>query len=270
MMRPQLLVFCYHKSGTVLFEGVMSDIARRFHLTLSECFGYVARVDPAPDIVLLPHSQLGVLPGRDFRAVRIVRDPRDIWLSGYLYHRRCREPWCVNENFDTTAPIGFPRVPMAVAHRRERWKRDYLAGLGGKSYQRNLLDLDRASGLAFELARYTGCTLEDMRAWRHLVRLGESRVLDVQLERIAADFDATMRVIFAHFGFVGADLDTAVAAARPHDIARMTDAVVLENPHISGRVLSKWHDGLSAEQVAAFETIYGDLIAALGYKTANV
>ena len=46
MSRPQLLVFCYHKSGTVLFEGVMGDIARRFGLTLAEYYGYVARVDP--------------------------------------------------------------------------------------------------------------------------------------------------------------------------------------------------------------------------------
>ena len=31
--------------------------------------------------------------GKDFRIVRFVRDPRDLIVSGYFYHRRGAEPW---------------------------------------------------------------------------------------------------------------------------------------------------------------------------------
>jgi hypothetical protein len=150
----QMLVFSTHKSGTSLAASVMNKIASRFGLTLLNRYGYVPIIDPAPDIVLLAHSLVSALPARPFRAIRIVRDPRDIWVSGYLYHRRTAEGWCINTNFDPTPPITYPRVDFSFQHFPEPWKRAYLAGLAGKSYQQNLLDLCQEDGLAFELSRY--------------------------------------------------------------------------------------------------------------------
>jgi hypothetical protein len=31
--------------------------------------------------------------GNDYRISRFVRDPRDLVISGYFYHRRGAEPW---------------------------------------------------------------------------------------------------------------------------------------------------------------------------------
>ena len=28
----------------------------------------------------------------------LIRDPREIIISGYLYHKRCTEIWCINKN----------------------------------------------------------------------------------------------------------------------------------------------------------------------------
>ena len=264
MARRQIFVFCYHKSGTVLFRNIMTALAARLGLRMDELYGMVWGVDPATEVVVLDHSLLGFELTRPFRAIRVVRDPRDIWLSGYLYHRRCDEPWCINTNFDPSAPIKFPRVPALAEHRRERWKREYLARLGGKSYQQNLLDRDRDAGLEFELAGYTGCTMEDMRAWR----LNTPDVLEVKLETIAEDFDATMQTIFRHLGFTGADLAVALEVAAGEDVARMADAAVAANPHIHSRELSKWRGMLSPGQVRRFEREYGDIIVRLGYRPA--
>lgn len=30
----------------------------------------------------------------DFAITRFIRDPRDLVVSGYFYHKRCAEPWC--------------------------------------------------------------------------------------------------------------------------------------------------------------------------------
>jgi hypothetical protein len=262
MPRPQILVCSYHKTGTVLFGNIMAKLCVRLSLQMAERFGMVQRIDPALDVVLLAHSLLATPPARPFRAIRLVRDPREIWVSGYLYHRRCREPWCLNGNFTPPPPIGFPHVPYAFAHRRERFKRDYLASLGGRSYQQNLLTLDQAAGLDFELARYTGCTLADMQAWT----LRTPDVLDVRLEDVTANFDANMQAILHHLGFTGADLDTALEIARSEDISRMDEDTIAANPHIHSRNAAKWRSLLSPEQIRDFERRYGALITELGYE----
>ncbi len=212
-------------------------------------------------MVLIAHSLLGFRPSRPARAVRIVRDPRDIWVSSYLYHRRTSEGWCVNTDLDPRPPITYPRVDFSMLHRPERWKRAWLARLDNRSYQQNLLDRDQANGLAFELAGYTACTLDIMRAWRSPVPL----MLQVKLEDIVANFDPQMRTIFTHFGFTGTEHDTAMEIAATQDITRMDDDAIAANLHIHSRQLSKWRQTLSAQQIQSFESLHGDLIRNLGY-----
>ena len=265
-LRPQILVFTYHKTGTVLFEQVMRAVAARFGLTVAVHFGWVEKVDPATDIVLLGHSLVGRdFAARPFRAIRVVRDPRDIWVSGYLYHRRCREEWCTNTNFDSSAPITYPRVDYSVEHYPESWKGAYLAWLGGKSYQENLLERDREAGLAFELAGYTGRTLDAMRGWK----LATPDLLQVQLEAVMCDFDGALGAIFKHVGFSDGECAQAIELARPHDVARMSDETLAENRHIHSRTISKWRDFLSAAEIDEFERRYGDVIADLGYRLSS-
>jgi hypothetical protein len=262
---PQMLVFSYHKSGTSLFARVMPKVAAALGLRIGTRYGMVWDIDPALDICLLPHSLLASSLTRPHRAIRVVRDPRDIWVSGYLYHRHTQEPWCVNTDFDPTPPIRVPRVDYAFQHRPERWKRNYLAALGGKSYQQNLLDRDRDAGLAFELAGYTACTLAAMRAWR---TTGPD-TLDIHLEDFSHDYDAAMRRVFRHLGLSDDDCATAVGVARSEDIAGMDDAAIASRPQIHSRTLSKWASFLTADQVARFEQMHGDLILGLGYRLAR-
>lgn len=260
-MTPQRLVFSYHKTGTSLFLAVMNKVGERLGLRVVTQYGLVTQIDPDADIVLLAHSLIEALPARPFRAIRVVRDPRDIWVSGYLYHQHAAEGWCVNTDFDPTPPIEFPRVALSFRHQPESWKRAYLAGLGGKSYQQNLLDRDQAGGLAFELARYTGATLDTMRAWNW----SSPMILDVKMETISSDYDGAMRAIFRHLGFAPAEVEAAVAVAATEDVKRMSDAALATRPQVHSRTLSKWRDILSTAQISAFEARYGDVIARLGY-----
>ena len=260
-----MLIFTTHKSGTTLFHHIIHKLAPRLGLRAITLYGRVDAIDPAIDMVLIAHSLLGFRIGRPVRAIRIVRDPRDIWLSSYLYHRRTNEGWCVNTNFDPRPPIGYPRVDFSMLHRPERWKRAWLGRLNRRSYQQNLLDRDQAEGLAFELAGYTGCTLEIMRAWRPPV----NAMLQAKIESIAANFDVQMRAIFTHLGFTGPEHDTAIDVAVTEDISRMDDDTIAANPHIHSRSLSKWRGLLSEAQIRTFESVHGDLIESLGYGLAT-
>ena len=262
--RPQMLVFSYHKSGTTLFDRVMRSLAEPFGLRVHVQYGMAYAIDPAPDVVLLPHALLGFQLARPLRGVRIIRDPRDIWVSAYLYHCRTNEAWCVNTDFDPRPPITYPRVDFSMQQRPERWKRGWLARLNGRSYQQNLRERDQAAGLAFELDGYTGCTLAAMRDWRTL-----PNVLDVKLEDIARDYDATMGSVFRHLGFTPAECEGAVRLAAAEDINRMDGTALAANPHIHSRTLSKWRTVLSQAQVRAFEQRYGDLLLSLGYELSG-
>lgn len=258
---PQLIVFSYHKTGTSLFLFIMTKLCERLGLRLANHYGMVDHLDGEPDVVLLPHSLLRAAPDHPYRAIRLVRDPRDIWVSGYLYHRRCEELWCVNTDLAPTPPIGWPKVDYSVQHWPEAWKRRYLERLGRKSYQRNLLDRSLADGLDFELEGYTGCTLTAMRAWKQ----NHTEAMDVALEDVMANFDNVMLRIFSHFEFTADQCAAALEVARSEDIRRMDDEAIRRRPHIHSRQISKWRDVLSPAQIARFNRHHGDLIQALGY-----
>ncbi len=262
---PQLIVFSYHKSGTSLFLHVMTKVSQRLGLTLVNQYGMVDRLGVEPDIILLPHSLLRGTLDRPYRAIRLIRDPRDIWVSGYLYHLRSDEEWCRNTDMDPTPPIQWPQVDYSFAHWPEDWKRDYIERLGGRSYQQNLLDRSLADGLDFELDLYTGCTLAAMREWK----LNQADALDVKLEDVMADFDDAMLRIFGHFGFTADQSQAALEVARSEDVRRMDHRALAERPQIYSRTISKWRDVLTADQIARFEERHGDLIRELGYEPAG-
>jgi hypothetical protein len=262
---PQLIVFSYHKSGTSLLFHVMTKVCERLGLSLVNHFGLVDNLGPEPDVVLLPHSLLRAPLDWPYRAIRMIRDPRDIWVSGYLYHRHSDERWCIETNLDPTPPIGWPQVDHSFAHLTEAWKRHYLDRLNGKSYQRNLLELSLADGLAFELEGYSGCTFAAMRDWP----LNGADALDIKLEDAMADFDTTMWRIFDHFGFDPDQSEAALEVACSEDVRRMDEAAIANRPQIHSRVISKWRNILSEDQIAGFEALHGDLIRELGYDMAG-
>jgi hypothetical protein len=261
----QCLVFSYHKTGTSLFLGVMSKISQVLDLRFANLYGPVRRIPTQPDFVLLPHSLLFGPLNQPCRGIRLVRDPRDIWVSGYLYHRHSREPWCRNSNLDPTSPILLPKVDYAMLHWPEAAKAAYLERLGGKSYQQNLLDRSQPDGLEFELQGYTAATLAAMESWP----LNTPDILDVKLESVMVNFDATMLVIFQHFCFTAEECQAALAVARTEDVHRMDDAAVAARPQIHSRAISKWQTTLSADQIERFEARYRGLIERLGYQRAT-
>jgi hypothetical protein len=262
----RLYFFCYHKVGTALCANIARKIAALFGWQADYLPGLINGLDPSKQIITFAHSliefDLSTIP---HKGVRLIRDPRDVWLSGYLYHQHCRERWCTNETLDLTPPILFPRVPYSQQHRSEEWKRDYLVGLNGLSYQRNLLSRDRDSGLEFEMNRYADWTIQAMLAWKH-----DPSTIDVKIEDLMADFDGTLTLIFRHFGIPEVDIPLALAAAASEDIGRMSDAQIAANPNIYSRSISKWRSMLTPTQIERFQSRYGEAIERLGYSLLSV
>ena len=261
----QIYFFCYHKAGTTLVRQILETVSPLVGWRFGSVEGAASDGDPAMDAIQFEHSLIEFdLAARPHRGVRLVRDPRDVWLSGYLYHEHCREPWCVNGSFDAARPISFPKVPYSQQHRSEKWKRAYLKALGGISYQDNLKRLSLEDGLEFELVRYADWTISAMAAWKP-----DPHTIDVRIEDFMADFDGVLGRILRHCGVDEGEIPRAVAAASVADIRRMSDDDLRSNPHIHSRQISKWRTRLTPRQIAGFEARYADEIRQIGYSLST-
>ena len=259
---PQLFVLTYHKVGTVLMGKVLLRIAKALRLTMAQKPGLANDATRDADIVMFPHALIGFdLDRRFFRGVRLIRDPRDVWVSGYLYHRRCSEDWCINKDLTPETPLRYPKVPRSQEHLPDAWKQAYLDSLGGRSYQENLLALDQKEGLRFELDRYAGWTIKAMAAWKP-----HPAVFDLPIEAFADDYDAAMTAVFERLGLSGDRLQLALSIAAKEDISRMNDQQIEANPHIHSRSLSKWRTFLSDNDLAYYEARFAGVAEALGYR----
>lgn len=186
---PQpIALFCHHKTGTVLRHNVFNDIGYWFgwrnHLFQRAQFNWREQIDIAQFV----HSSVDPngIP-KSFHGVHVVRHPVSVLVSGYHYHLRTAELWCVNRDFSEHRPITPPRAFPDREHYPEEWKIDYLRGLSGSSYQQNLLRLPLSPGLSFELEHAARWTIEDMRDWLP----DPKRIKEIQFEQFSQDFDGT-------------------------------------------------------------------------------
>jgi len=260
----QRIICCYHKVGTVLFRKIFSTIARIQGLSYFELVGTHPELPTEPDIILLPQSGYDLRQlNRPFRAIHVIRDPRDVLVSGYLYHKRCAEQWCTNRDLSLLEPIRFPRIPLAQHHRSEAWKRAYLMSLNGRSYQDNLRALSLDDGLFFELDHYAGWTIDAMLNWDY----GQANVMEISFEQLHQEYTAQWRNILKYLSFSDSPLDDDVllCIARSHDLNQMPPHNIASNDHISPGGLVKWHKYLSQVHLRAMDARFPNYLERLGY-----
>ncbi|MHA3702237.1 hypothetical protein ACXR2U_08620 [Jatrophihabitans sp. YIM 134969] len=98
----RLFHFSYHKCLTVFYKGVMRRTMRATRPFGPEPYVHLnSHVDRLPDaaanhrLVSVNNHHVPLDGFGDVRASRFIRDPRDLLVSGYHYHKRGAEPWCL-------------------------------------------------------------------------------------------------------------------------------------------------------------------------------
>ena len=99
-MTKSLVHFSYHKCLTVYFFRVASSTFNRYRLGAGQYRNFNHEHDAflaqqhkyRVTSVSSMHTDLDAL-GDDVRATHFVRDPRDLVVSGYFYHKRGAEAW---------------------------------------------------------------------------------------------------------------------------------------------------------------------------------
>ena len=258
-----IYLFCHHKVATVLLTKVFREVGLANGWTFHVLRGRQTQAPRNPGVTLFSHAGDAETFAKPFVGVHVVRDPRDVIVSGYLYHRRTAEAWCVNQDFSTAPSIAFPQVPYSQEHRSEAWKRDYLRSLNGKSYQEHLLSLSPEEGLIFEMKHYGAWTIESMLEWNY----AQAGVLELKFEALMGSYDATFCSVFEHLGLSGKQHAAGMCAAAKHDLSKKSAAEVAAIQHVSAREPSKWRHYFTEEHHAAFRELFGDALVKLGYET---
>lgn len=146
MAAPHLIHCSYHKCLTVYYKRVMDAV---FNRCLIDDFydGFRRHRVASVNNRALDLGRLG-----KFRLSRFLRDPRDLVVSGYFYHRRGAEAWTTAE---ARRPLKWYFANGCVP---EGLRAD------GSSYARYLQSIPEEEGLLAEL-EFRRHHFESMAAW---------------------------------------------------------------------------------------------------------
>ncbi|HEV8689468.1 MAG TPA: sulfotransferase domain-containing protein [Ideonella sp.] len=240
MKAPLIVVCTHHKTGSVWMANIFRAIKRQDKLQLHS--KAQADLPPATDIFLQDHSKVDLaalqarFPKRGVRAVHVIRDPRDVVISGCFYHVKTVEKWANNP------------------------KKDY----GGKSYRQAIsaqpTDHDK---LVFEMDHAGGKTIREMLAWDYSQKelCFEARYEDLIVDRELKVFKPMMEFL----GFEGERLDSALKFVGELSLfggAAGSDPA----DHIRSGESRQWVNVFTPELKAAFNERFPGAVQRLGYE----
>ena len=116
----------------------------------------------------------------------LIRDPREIIISGYLYHKRCTEIWCINKNgnyYEGWNKDHFLKEEMVKNDEYMRFARSFSSPM---SYQNKLRLLPQEEGIILEMNTVAKLTITGM---YNLIHYGKKNVITINLDNLTFDFD---------------------------------------------------------------------------------
>ncbi len=237
----------HHKTGTIWMRKVFRKIARDQDIPYMQCYRAQRLADAAetgPHIIVNWSSSFPnkLLAMEHARFLHIIRDPRDVLLSGMRYHR--------------IAPLvkeKFLREPQ------EKW--------GGKTYQDYLNSLpDEHAQLMFEMENKHDTTLKEMLGWPY----GHPRAVDLKYEDLIEDTDcALFRSTLTGFAIEGLDIDRACKIFWEQSLfgglAREEAREARVALHVSSGQKAQWVTKLPREIAEVYAERYQPALEKLGY-----
>ncbi len=191
--------------------------------------------------------------GRPLRVTRFLRDPRDLVVSGYFYHRRGAEDWTRTQD-PQPADWDFANgvIPQA------------LTSAGG-SFSDLLQELDPEHGMLAEL-EFRQRHFESMGQWP----LHDSRVLLIRYEEVLKDPVQCFERIFQWYEFSSAERRLGRWWAQRHALkprAPQTSSHETSgrDTHIRNPSPGQWREHFSDRLQEAFEVQHPGLLERLGY-----
>ncbi len=238
MLQHKILVGTLHKTGTVLMHSIWAQFCREQGLV----FWVKSRDRDSPpegwQICFHDHSDLDAeLRAGGCRAVFIIRDPRDVIISGAHYHTNSTEKW-----------LHKPRP-----------------GLGGLTYQQKISSLPNdEERYLFEMARAGGATIRSMLSL--VGNLGPESYV-ARLENLTTDYDLMeYHRIFSFLGFRGDAIPSLLSIAYRRSIF---SGRIPPSLHVRSGKPAQWKTHFTPRVLRAFMQEFPDAPERLGYEPSS-
>ena len=228
-----MIVICtHHKTGTVWMQRTFSGIADALNQRMCN-LGRESIHDA--DIYFLPNPPIPrELSECSYRGLHLIRDPRDVILSGMHYHLRAPERWL--------------HVPEA----------EY----GGLSYQEKLNSLDGDGRLYLEMERLGAWTIRAMVEWNY----DDGRFFEARYEDlIDGGGYALFEEILSFLGIVGSDAERSLEVFRVNNL-RTYNFSQPDDTHVRSGLPRQWQVEFRRRHGLRFIETCGDCLIRLGYE----
>jgi len=176
----------------------------------------------------------------DLLATHMIRDPRDVCVSGYFYHKWCTEPWAVQKE-------------DGEEH----------------SYQETINDLPKEEGLIFELINCTATVCRTLRDFQHY---DDPRVLTFKYEEAMSGPKRMFLKAGTHLNFTHEDIDRLADIAWDKSIHKARQGAAKGralDPHMRKGDPGDWENHFTDRVKECFKDEWGDLLIRLGYEKNN-
>lgn len=264
MNKKLIFASSHHKCGTVLLTQVLLRIAEEFNLSLVEgnkIFGTkngkldFAKGNPATrkvsnlDIFLDWSGLLKNVSNLNLphKGIHLIRDPRNMIISGYFYHLKCKEGWCLEPD--------------------KRYK-----GLSFQEYLKS--SKTQEEGLMKELKMVGEWTFKNMAEWNY----NNKNFIEIKYENLMENYNDTWSNVFnfleAPWFKTEQDKDKCILLAGKENVQKFSqenikqrNASAKQGPHINFKYKrDRWREYFTPKIKQKFKTEYGDLLIKLGYE----
>ena len=242
VLEHSIVHFAHHKCLTVYFHRVFSRASRILGMRFLATPARLPETVDEPHLLLSHDSRLPFPDDPSVRASHVIRDPRDVVVSGYFYHRRTTEDWCRRPNSD------HHDLPDDV------------------SYQQHLNSLPTDDGLIYEMNHVSGRIIEDMAAWDY----DRDNCLEMRFEDIVGNERPAFVRLFDWYGvptrYRARLLDWAERYSKD---GRSSWRRLVPNRHVrKGSHIGQWRTHFTPKVEAAFEARHPGVLETLGYASS--
>lgn len=249
-MSAMLMHCSYHKCLTIYFSRVIrrvlrargsADGYRHFNSLIDEFY----REQGNYLIASVNNHALDLSRYPRYRVTRFIRDPRDLVVSGYFYHKRGAESWC---NVPGPGEADFVYVNGTVP--------EALRG-SSLSYSELLHNLDIEEGLLAEI-EFRRRHFESMREWP----LDDPDIRLFRYEDVLGREARTMREVIGFLGFPAHSAVHGGLIAWRHSARSRRQSA---SAHVRDPSAGQWRRHFTPRVEREFDAAYGDLIEMYGY-----
>lgn len=180
----------------------------------------------------------------DFRMTRFIRDPRDLIISGYFYHRRCNEKWTLlPDPMDLNLRVVNGCLPTGLKP--------------GESYSDFLNRVPLEEGLLAEI-QFRKHHFDSMMAWP----VDDARIRVLRYEDVLGKERNAFRQMFEFYGLSEATIRIGLFFARRYAAKSSGET----HRHVRDPKAGQWQEYFTESVSGYLEERHPGLISQLGYE----